>query len=497
MVMLKRLGTALAAWSVLTSAASAQALRVGAAGAVITPHVSADAPPVWLAGFGIGRRATGVHDDLLACAMVIEAGGRRVALVSLDLIGFMYDEVKRTRNELAARLPDAKFDAVIVACTHNHEGPDTLGLWGGAVDRTGLNADYMKFVREKTVEAIAAALKGVEPALMLAAEGEVKGLMKDSRKPFVLDEKAFVIRFDSLRTGKSIATFLNWSNHPEALGSKNTLVSSDFPHYVREAVQAKWGGTVIYTVGSVGGLMTPLGVRLADPRTGAPLPADSFEATREFGRRAADAMIGLLHNARPEQPETISVRTKRFFVPLTNLRFRVAGGAGIVQRTVYTDGRVDDRRGTASLEGVLLPPSAGRPLQRLESASVSPLILGNDVETEVMVLDIGSAQIATVPGELYPEAANGGIQSPQDPGADFQGAPSERPIRDMMAGRLKIILGLGNDELGYIIPKSQWDEKPPFTYGRETAPYGEVNSASSELAPRVAAALEELLSAAP
>ena len=25
-----------------------------------------------------------------------------------------------------------------------------------------------------------------------------------------------------------------------------------------------------------------------------------------------------------------------------------------------------------------------------------------------------------------------------------------------------MIIGLANDELGYIIPKRQWDEKPPF-----------------------------------
>ena len=28
-------------------------------------------------------------------------------------------------------------------------------------------------------------------------------------------------------------------------------------------------------------------------------------------------------------------------------------------------------------------------------------------------------------------------------------------------------------ELGYILPKRQWDEKPPFCYGRKSAQYGE------------------------
>jgi len=39
-----------------------------------------------------------------------------------------------------------------------------------------------------------------------------------------------------------------------------------------------------------------------------------------------------------------------------------------------------------------------------------------------------------------------------------------------------------HDELGYIIPGSQWDEEAPFAYGRDAPQYGETNSAG----PRVA-----------
>ena len=36
-----------------------------------------------------------------------------------------------------------------------------------------------------------------------------------------------------------------------------------------------------------------------------------------------------------------------------------------------------------------------------------------------------------------------------------------------------MLIGLANDEIGYIIPKRQWDEKPPFCYGRKKTQYGE------------------------
>ena len=51
-----------------------------------------------------------------------------------------------------------------------------------------------------------------------------------------------------------------------------------------------------------------------------------------------------------------------------------------------------------------------------------------------------------------------------------------------------MLIGLANDEIGYIIPKRQWDEKPPFCYGRKKSQYGEVNSLGPETAPILCAA---------
>ena len=61
---------------------------------------------------------------------------------------------------------------------------------------------------------------------------------------------------------------------------------------------------------------------------------------------------------------------------------------------------------------------------------------------------------------MYPEIAEGGIESPE--GADYPSAPIEvPPLRSQMKGKLNMIVGLANDELGYIIPKSQWDRSRP------------------------------------
>ena len=55
-----------------------------------------------------------------------------------------------------------------------------------------------------------------------------------------------------------------------------------------------------------------------------------------------------------------------------------------------------------------------------------------------------------------------------------------------------MLIGLANDELGYVIPKRQWDEKPPFCYGLKKAQYGEVNSLGPDTAPLLCEAFRKL-----
>ena len=63
------------------------------------------------------------------------------------------------------------------------------------------------------------------------------------------------------------------------------------------------------------------------------------------------------------------------------------------------------------------------------------------------------------------------------------------PLRPQMRGTVNLVANLANDEIGYIIPKRQWDQKRPFAYGRDESQYGEMNSCGSEVAPIVIEAL--------
>ena len=424
--------------------------------------------PVWIAGFGNNRPANGIHDDVWARAMVVDDGKTRLAIVVLDAIGFMNNDVIDLRGKISR---ESGITYAIVTSTHTHEGPDLLGLWGKNPLHTGVNAAHMEYVKTQAAKAIETAAINLRPA-RLSVSQDLTGALPlaiDTRMPEVFDSGLRMIQVLDKETNKTMGTLISWGDHPETLWSNNLLLSSDFPHYVREGIEkgvfnkdslmkAGVGGVAIYASACVGGLMTTHPrLTVKDPFSGEEFKAPTFEKAAAQGKSLANLALHAMDT--PEEiidSASISIVAKTLPIPLYNKMFRLAAMTGLM------------KRGTTGWM---------------------------QMKSELSVIKIGPITIVTIPGELYPEILNGGIESPA--GQDFAIAPVEVPaIRDLMPGKYKFMFGLANDEIGYIIPKSQWDEKAPFTYGKNGQPYGEVNSLGPETAPiihrNIKAMLEEL-----
>lgn len=421
--------------------------------------------PIWIAGFGNGRASNGIHDDLWARTMIIDDGTTRIALVALDAIGFMNNYVIDTRNSIPQ---DAGIDYLLVASTHTHEGPDILGLWGRSPFKSGVDKVYIKYVKNRIVESVVTAADNLRPAVLEISE-DLSGaeyLVTDTRKPDVYDPGLRIIRAVDKVSGKTMGSLVSWADHPETLWGKNLLITSDFPHYVREGIEngiysgdslviKGTGGTVLYFNGAIGGLMTThpsLGVK--DPFTEIEYNEPSFEKAKAQGTRVAMLVLKAIENP-VEKIDSAAIRlvARTVTLPIENKLFRLAVMFGVLDR---------------GISGWM------------------------KMRSELAAFTIGPISFATLPGEVYPEIVNGGIEAPD--GNDFSITPYEiPPVREMMPGQNKFIFGLANDETGYIIPKSQWDVKAPYTYGREDSPYGEENSLGPETAGILHRNLREML----
>jgi hypothetical protein len=421
--------------------------------------------PVWMAGFSNSRAANGIHDDLWARTMVLDDGQTRLAVVVLDAIGFMNCDVIDVRERIPA---SAGVTYTIVVSTHSHECPDLLGLWGKSPFKTGVDDDYMEYVKDQAVKSVVDAANNLSPARLEISENLTGAIpmVKDTRQPAVFDSGLRIIRIVSKEDGNTLGTLTAWGNHPETLWSRNLLVTSDFPHFFREGIEKGvyhgdtlkkqgTGGISVYINGAVGGLMTTSpGIAVSDPFSGKELSEPSFEKAEAQGKQLALLALNAMEKPAAEIDSAgISLIVRTITMPIQNKLFRLATFLGIL-----------DRGTTGWMK----------------------------MRSELAVFTIGPLSFATLPGEVYPEIINGGIEAPD--GADFNIEPVEVPsVRDMMPGQFKFIFGLANDETGYIIPKSQWDVRSPFTYGRDNAPYGEENSLGPETAPLIHGNLKEML----
>lgn len=445
--------------------AGAGEFTVGFGEADVTPDVGKDKKPVFLAGFGQNRRATAVHDPIMARAVVLADGDQKVALVTVDVVGLFLPAVEAVR----AKLPGFKY--VLVSATHNHEGPDTLGLWGATPVQSGIDPDYMKALEAGCVAAVRAADKARRPAAARIGTARDESLVADNRLPVVKHDELVVLHFRDPKTDAALGVLLQWNCHPEALDSRNTRVTADYPYFTCKYLRESLKCPVAYFTGTVGGLMTTLRLPVKDA-SGKELADGTFEKADRYGFLLAELARAALKGAAPVELTPFDVRTRAVLIPVDNNVYRLAYKFGTLNRTMYEWGG---------------DPAPGK---MAETKDVSKPVA---VRTEVGYLKLGALEVAAIPGEIYPEIVLGKVQTPADPGADFPDAPAEPAIYEQLKGKHRMLIGLANDELGYFVPKRQWDEKAPFCYGLKKAQYGEVNSVGPEAAPIICNTFKDLV----
>ena len=197
----------------------------------------------------------------------------------------------------------------------------------------------------------------------------------------------------------------------------------------------------------------------------------TFAFAEAYGEAVARVFDEALARAAPLSPSPLVASAAPVFVPLANPGYRMGRALGVLSRDAYA------WTGSADAAGARLP-------DRQIDGDLA-------LETEVAYVRLGDLHIAGIPGELYPELVYGEYQSPPEPNADFPDAPTEPQVMATLPGMKTMIFGLANDEVGYIIPKRQWDEVAPFAYGLSEEQYGEVNSVGPEVAPILMKALQD------
>jgi hypothetical protein len=374
--------------------------EAGAARRIITPDPLL---PV-SGGMGIPSPAKSKQGELTARAMVFRAGGETVAVVSVDLLGFPSVLGDRAR----ALVPRLAPESILIGATHTHSAPDCYAYPDGKGGHTG-SLDYMQFVSEQVALAINEALDRLRPAELRVASGEAKGkIAYNYYAPDLYDRRASVLQVRGL-DGKAIGTLVNYAIHPEVMGSDQGILSPDLVGPLYDRIEKAAGGIALFMNGAQGGMVT------ADNRNLEQAPRDALRAYWTDSRTWSECeRIGGLLAAE-------------------SLRL-IDSAAWQKSPTVRTD----------SME-VRFPVESAEMWQVVEGSPLKyPHRPDRTVGTRVNLVDLGNAQILTIPGEALP---NIGFY-----------------LKRQMRGEHNFLFGLTNDAFGYIMTKVDFNSFPAYKY---------------------------------
>ena len=245
----------------------------------ISPDVGA-----LIAGYGENDVSVAKYDNLLASGLCLNDGTNRVVLVSLDLIGLDYAAIKRLRRILSS-VTGAPEEAVLVSCTHTHEGPYTsmyrkeTALEERVFDETPGSADmrYMESLYSRIETAAHKMMEGDWGEYVIGYHSSQchenrnrRYTTEDNHATFnahrpILHKLTTGVTDPEVGTvilmgGKGPAYVIgNWAAHAltaHAPGLGGLRISSDFPGFYRRYIESETGAKAMFIQGAAGDLVT-------------------------------------------------------------------------------------------------------------------------------------------------------------------------------------------------------------------------------------------------
>ncbi len=309
-------------------------LRAGAAQVDITPAMGTQ-----IAGdIGRYRPVEEIRDPLFAKALILEAGGKRACLLSLDILAITRYWADEIRNQAAARFGLGPA-AVMVHVVQNHAAPSVGHFFCWEDDcrwfpkeypwLKGGDERYNTVAVEGTLKAIELALAAVQPATLQVARG-VDGRVAFNRRfimrdgtgrshpplcsPDILCNEGPIdpevgVMVLSGADGKPLAACLHHTCHP-VHGYPLRWVSAGWPGAWSDGVRALLGGDCVALVinGFCGNIHH---CNHLDPTY-----RDDYN---EMGRKLTETVARVLPTLKPVESPTLDWRVEDLHIPMREL----------------------------------------------------------------------------------------------------------------------------------------------------------------------------------
>lgn len=351
-------------------------------------------------GIGPSNPTKEAKGDLTVRALVLAQDETQVAIVSADFLGFPSVLGDRVRKKVKGIGPEN----ILIGATHTHSAPDMYGFPDG---KGGFAVDlkYVDRVVEQMAEAIQEASAKVQKASIRIASGVAKGKIAfNYYAESLYDQRCHVIQaLDA--DGKPLATLVNYAVHPEVLGASAGVCSPDLVGPLYDRLAELGGGVGIFMNSAQGGMVT------ADNRGAKGEEFRTWEECQRIGKLLADEALRLVAKAPMQVNPPLYVTSRRVRFPVESK--------------------------------MLLE------ITRLSPLGFAPPEPGNVISTQMNLINLGNAQILTIPGEALP---NIGFY-----------------LKRKMYGTHNLLFGLTNDAFGYMLTKVDFNSFRRYDYISRTS----------------------------
>ncbi|GMU92414.1 MAG: hypothetical protein AMXMBFR4_14720 [Candidatus Hydrogenedentota bacterium] len=345
--------------------------------------------------------------ELEVRALVLERGDTTVAIVSAPYIGFP----SVLGNKVRAKVQGIQPENILIGSTHTHSGPDMYAI---PLDENGTSLADLGYI-EKACDLMAKCIQdaraALQPASVKIAEADAaEKIAYNYYAPNLYDRRCNVMQFID-NSGKAIATLVNYAIHPEVIGPGQGICSPDMVGPLHDRIAEQGGGVGIFMNGAQGGMVT------ADCRGPDGKDIQTWEECVRIGNLLADEALRIVKDAPVQSDPDLFCAAKMITFPVDAEMMRF-----IVLKSPLGYEMSEDFK----------------------------------IQTQVNVLNLGTAQVLTIPGEALP---NIGYY-----------------LKRNMHGEQNFLFGLTNDAFGYILVKEDFKSFKRYDYitrtslGEQTGP---------------------------
>lgn len=414
----------------------------------------------YIAGYDSNNPVKGVLDDLYARAVYLDdnRGDGGVVFCALDCVGISRKDINDIRELVIKSGRLGKIKSINICSTHTHAGIDTQGLWGEKIYKSGKDKAFMESLKKAACQAVITAFEQRKDGRLFMGYSAVEDMQADVRTPETYDKNLTKFRF-SPNDSSGDVYIVNFASHAELLGT-TSRVSADFPAYlIKEIEQSAPGSEAVFFNGAIGGMISAKEIKK--------VYRDSIDCEaymKSFGKRLGEIALGTEEET--ELKPILNIRSKGIAVPGANSVLILARYLKVLNNDI---GRTERRNKVC-------------------------------IYSEIGYMELGDrdAAVFLVPGELFPELFNGEFLTEQD-SANHRLSSYKKVLADMTECRHKFVVGLCNDELGYILAENDFllNETLPYInkatddMGRDH--YEETNSTGPETGKIILDATENLI----